>query len=105
MGIPSYWPPTVRRGEDLADLIDVFGTLSYTVCENGELEENTEKVALFEQDNVWAHVAKQCSDGSWSSKIDYFEDVNHTIDDVVAVYGSQPVFMKRSTSTVSVVPA
>ncbi|WP_025225677.1 DUF7689 domain-containing protein [Fimbriimonas ginsengisoli] len=94
-GTYTYWPPGIPRGNSLAHLVAVFEWLGFVACGDETVEPEVDKIALFEQDGEWAHACKQCDDGRWWSKMDFFEDVKHTIDDVVAVYGSNPVFMKR----------
>lgn len=98
-GTYAFWPVGVPRGETLGHLVTLYESLGFTLCADGTVETQIDKIALFEQDGVWAHACKLCEDGRWWSKIDYFEDVKHTIEDAVAVYGTQPVFMKRAASS------
>jgi hypothetical protein len=103
-GTYAFWPKDVARGETINHLAAVYERLGFSHCEHGAFESDFDKIALFEQDGVWAHVCKLCEDGRWWSKIDFFEDVKHTVEDAIAVYGSKPLFMRREVVDVECPP-
>jgi hypothetical protein len=72
-----YWP--VRAGDDLAALVDLFASLGYVRCDDGELESGNEKVALYAGDlGDWTHAARQLPDGWWTSKLGQGVDILHS---------------------------
>lgn len=79
MPLPGYyWPFGAQRGRDLNALISCFEAIGYILCDNDELEDGFEKVALFaDQWGVWTHAAKQLDNGHWSSKLGDCEDIMH----------------------------
>jgi len=79
----------------------ISGLYSYEVCDNSEVEENFDKIVLFEGldedgDISFLHIAKQLDNGIWTSKMGAFEDIEHLTPDAVnGLYGQPKVFMKR----------
>ncbi len=60
-----YWPPDVAREDSLESWTKVFQIHGYQICENAELESDTEKIAIYATPNgVPQHVARQKSSGS-----------------------------------------
>jgi hypothetical protein len=96
---PYYWPES-DKDELLEDFISGFGTLGYTSCDNGNLEEGYEKVAIYidENDEV-SHMARQLNMGLWTSKCGNLEDIQHKLEDLEGEYGygygKVAHFMKR----------
>ncbi len=96
----SYWPPGVPRELTLAAFIAAFRVLGYEECNDGSLEDNYQKIALYADDSGRpTHAARQLADGAWTSKLGTLEDIVHaTVDDVNGpVYGAPVQFMRRST--------
>lgn len=76
--------------------INLFETIGYTVCENGDLEEGIQKIALFEKDNEPTHAARQLPNGEWTSKLGSHIDVSHSLAAMEGgMYGKAVVFMAR----------
>jgi len=92
-----YWPPDASREESLDAFERAYSVLGYEVCEDGALEDDLEKVAIF-ADRLGnpTHVARQLPNGRWTSKCGKLEDIEH---DLVALtgesYGSVVRYMKR----------
>jgi len=69
----------------LENFIRAFGKFGYEPCENSELEENFEKVAIYvsTKDEIHTpkgtptHMARQLSDGKWTSKLGQDVDISH----------------------------
>jgi hypothetical protein len=96
---PYYWPEN-DKDESLEDFISAFETLGYISCENGDLEEGCEKVAIYINDQGEpSHMARQLHTGSWTSKCGDLEDVQHNLEDLEGGdrygYGKVSHFMKR----------
>lgn len=82
--------------------IEYFETLGFQLCDHPDLEDGFEKIALYEKDEWFKHVARQLPNGNWTSKIGEFEDIEHY--SLAAVeghphkdmsYGKPRYFMKR----------
>jgi hypothetical protein len=101
-GFPSpsyYWPPNAKRGDEVNSLESCFEEIGFKKCYNGDLEHGYEKIAIYAKDDGnWTHVAKQLSDGAWSSKLGDFEDIRHQKCQWLHshVYGQVVSFMRRS---------
>ena len=97
----SFWPRGVRREESIASFVEAFTTLGYEITRSGELEQDHERVALFaSNDGVPTHMARQLTDGRWTSKLGKLEDIVHV--DVAGVagsdYGQIVLFLRRPKS-------
>jgi hypothetical protein len=91
-----FWPVGVTRAETLSTFQEVFASLGYLECAEAELEPDFEKIALFADNNVPRHAARQLSSGRWTSKLGEREDIEHALDDLEGnVYGFVAVLMKR----------
>lgn len=96
-----YWPPGVPRDDNMASWIKVFEIHAFRVCEHGELEPGLEKIAIYADENqVPTHVARQLNDGTWTSKLGPYEDIEHRSLRALEsyAYGNVAVFMKRAVS-------
>jgi hypothetical protein len=87
----EYWPDNVPREETLAAFVEAFSTLGYQVCDNSTREAGFQKIAIYaNEQNVPRHVARQLSNGEWTSKIGQYEDIQHrTLD---ALTGEPPAY-------------
>lgn len=96
---PYYWPIEPRI-ESLDSFTRVFQSLGYEVCDNGELEDNYEKVAIYiYDDGEPSHMTRQLATGQWTSKCGDFEDITHILEGLEGdYYGTVAVFMKRPVS-------
>ena len=94
----AYWPLPIPQQVTVRAFVEAFGTLGYQVCGDGALEDGFEKVALYvDQRTRPTHMARQCSDGTWTSKLGQSFDISHnTPRDVNGPkYGFISTFMKR----------
>ena len=101
---PGYfWPASIPEDHLLTSLIAALETVGFTRCDNGELEPDIEKIAVFEGDDAeYAHVAKQLPNGRWSSKLGAWEDIEHRFDALVGpapAYGIFHCYMRRQRAT------
>src|SRR5690242_18840955 len=94
---PYYWANEADRGGDIESLIRLFECLGFRRCAVGGLGGGVEKVALCAAGGIWAHAARQRSDGIWHSKLGDFEDIDHETPEAVTGgdYGEIAAFLKR----------
>jgi hypothetical protein len=98
-----HWPTSAERNETLSAFRAVFASLGYRVCDSADAEPNMEKIAIFAADTP-THVARQHSNGRWTSKLGELEDIEHDLDDLEGdVYGRVVLFMQRPASQTSAV--
>jgi len=77
-----YWPgDRLPRNTKLETFIALYGYEGQFVpCDDGELEQGYEKIALFVHTNGnVTHAARQKSSGVWTSKLGQKEDIEHLI--------------------------
>lgn len=92
-----YWPEDLPRNDSLEVFIIMFNKFKYVVCDNAELEENFEKIAIYVKDGVVTHAARQLSNGKWTSKLGQEHDIEHTLSGLDGpCYGKVAQIMKRS---------
>jgi hypothetical protein len=89
----AYWPTPVPREETIEAFVDVYRTLGYVPCEDGQHEPGFEKVALYASEGTPTHAARQLADGRWSSKLGRSVDIAHTLDG--PVYGVIVLYLRR----------
>lgn len=100
----EYWPEGVPREETLSAFITAFETIGYEVCEDASLVSGFQKIAIYaDVQNVPRHVARQLEDGSWTSKIGQYEDIQHkTLDALTGeapAYGIVAKVLQKPTAT------
>lgn len=93
-----FWPRGMPREWTIDAIVAVFETLGYESCENGDVEQRQEKIAIYAHSSGEpTHLAWQMDDGRWSSKLGEGEDIIHTT--VEGLYGKQYgttiAYMKR----------
>jgi hypothetical protein len=93
----DFWPKGVPRETTLAAFVAAYSTLGFQACDNGDLEQGFEKLAIFlKPAGTPAHAARQLSNGSWTSKLGDHEDIQHELSAVECpTYGQVGQFMKR----------
>lgn len=74
---PYYWPSNAPKSSSIGALVEVFLGEGYENCKDSELEPRFEKVALFAESGQWRHAARQLEDGTWTSKLGVFQDIEH----------------------------
>lgn len=92
-----FWPPHLPRIKHLSSFIDLYSSIGYQVCPNGDLELPIEKIAIFGNSvNDPTHAAKQLTTGAWSSKLGGNHDVSHSIQNISGgIYGHVLTYMCR----------
>lgn len=71
----EWWPQSVERRTALDCFVQVFRELGYEVCDDGELEDGFEKVAIFTHNGRPTHMARQLPSGKWTSKSGTLYDI------------------------------
>ncbi len=80
------WPPEamIPNGSQadhmkIEVLIKAFECHGFSICENADLEEGYEKVALYFNPSIneWTHAARQRPTGIWTSKLGTGHDIAH----------------------------
>jgi hypothetical protein len=93
----TYWPPNIPLQVSLDAFIKAFGTLGFIPCDDPDMEQGYEKVALYvDHDGKPTHAARQLPNGRWTSKLGKIEDIEHELEGVTgSVYGSVAQILKR----------
>ena len=103
--LQDHWPAGVPRNDDLASVMAALATVGYEPCDDGLLQEGTEKIAFYAIGGRFTHVAVQLADGRWSSKLGPDELIEHDELDTLAShaniggawqYGEVAAFMCRA---------
>lgn len=92
-----YWPEDIPREINIKTFIQLFKSIGYAICKDGDLEEEFDKIAIFvDASNTPTHAARQLNNGFWTSKLGQHIDVQHTINSIEeGAYGMVSTFMKR----------
>ena len=77
-----------------------FELHGYQECGTGDLEPGFEKIALYENDKgETTHAAKQLANGTWTSKIGNWEDIEHHrvegLEGTGMAFGSVRMFLRK----------
>lgn len=97
-----YWPQGVPVQETLEAFELAFKRQGYRACNNEDLEDGYEKIAVYvDEHGKPTHAARQLGDGRWASKMGKLEDIEHDSTQGVAgsSYGEVGLVMKRKLRT------
>lgn len=90
------WPQNVPKISTINSFKELFSRIGYKECEDGDLEQDFLKVAIYEKEGNPTHAARQLESGLWTSKLGREWDVSHTIFSMAdGEYGNVSVYMKR----------
>lgn len=92
----QYWP---NDNPDLSvsNFVEIFRTLGFEDCDSSALEEQFEKIAIYEKSGRVMHVARQEPDGTWKSKLGTSEDIQHNLAGLEGHYYGRVVLVLRRT--------
>lgn len=92
-----YFPENVPREETLSAYIQAYQTIGYQPCDSEQLETNYEKIAIYvDKNNIPTHAARQVSNGKWTSKLGWLEDIEHELEGLEGdFYGNVTQILKR----------
>lgn len=94
-----HWPIT-SKATTRKSFVNAFSTLGYVECENPDLEDDFEKIVLYELDGSPTHAARQTEDGRWTSKLGGLQDISHSLEALNGdKYGAPVAFLKRAKNT------
>jgi len=86
----------------LEPYIKYFEEHGFEICEDGNLEQGFEKIAIYKRGNDFKHASRQLLNGKWTSKMGDFEDIVHDRPEDVEGYlyrqmtsGKVAFYMKR----------
>ncbi|NER00191.1 MAG: hypothetical protein F6K30_26415 [Cyanothece sp. SIO2G6] len=103
-----YWPEGAPQEWTVAAVIQTLILLGFSPCNDVSIEPGFQKIALFAtQDGEPSHVARQLPDGSWTSKLGDWEDIQHELTGIegeevtikgenMKMYGTVQQVLKRS---------
>jgi len=99
-GQKGGWDEGVVREETVGAFVQLFGKRGYVDCDNAELEAGYTKIAIYVKERRPTHVARQLTDGFWTSKLGEGPCVTHrTLQSLEGIYntgyGLVAVVMKR----------
>jgi hypothetical protein len=94
----THWPTAAPRVLTLDAFREAFASLGYSVCGEPDPQSGCEKIAVFaDARGTPTHAARQLTNGRWTSKLGYAEDIEHDLGDVEGdIYGSVVLLMKRA---------
>jgi len=92
-----FWPSGLNRGYSVQHFVEAYRTIGYDSCADGMLDPYFEKIVLYTNNYGGVeHVARQLSDGSWTSKMGDEEDIIHENPQALSGgYGHPTVYMQR----------
>ncbi len=98
-----FWPKSFPKkdipdGDDLQNHLDVFHSLGYAECNDGECEVGFEKIVIYVKNRSVEHMARQKSNGRWTSKLgELYHDIEHLTLEAVdsPFYGDKKIFMRK----------
>ncbi len=95
-----YWPEGIPREEKIEFFIQLFESIGYEQCDDGNLDAGYNKIAIYtDAFGKPTHAARQLESGLWTSKLGQNWDVGHTIFSMSdGYYGNVAVYMKRGNN-------
>ncbi len=94
----TFWPND-NASDDVSEFIKAFEGKGYRKCDNSEYEEGFQKIALYVESGTTCctHAARQKRDGTWTSKLGEWYDIQHGTPYTIEgeEYGEVYCIMKR----------
>lgn len=92
-----YWPIGMPTDDGIENFVQTFcKCLQYEACSSEDLEAGYLKVAIYSIGDRTKHLARQLSDGRWTSKLGAELDLSHQLSGLEgAEYGHVARFLKR----------
>ena len=87
--------------DSIESLVEVFAGLDFERCRDSRTESGFGKVALYEQQGAWIHVAVQALRGAWLSRTGQGLVIEYRNSEslVGGPYGNPTTHMQRSLGT------
>ncbi len=101
----DYWPSEIPKRTTIYAFLELFRSLGYEKCADGEHEAGIEKVVIYASENVVTHASRQIPNGNWTSKLGTHIDIeHHTISGLEGpAYGQAVRFLRREFADTEVV--
>lgn len=74
-----YWPSGIRCDETIAAFDELFASGGAFEVTTESLEVGIVKIALFAQNGIPTHAARQLANGTWTSKLGKAIDIAHSL--------------------------
>lgn len=96
----NWWPPTAHFDLNPRSLVEAFEYFGFIECDNGVVEDDYDKVALYEKNGQWTHAAIIETDDLYHSKMGIMWDIVHRGGDLFHndAYGDIFTYVKRHKS-------
>ena len=93
----DYWPPWATRDNRMESLKEAFAGLRYEQCDDSNVEEGYQKVALYGFQGRFEHAAVQMPNGRWRSKMGRGPIIEHLNPKSISggPYGDATTYMRR----------
>lgn len=87
----------------MAAVMAALATTGYEPCDDGNVEEGIEKIAIYGNGEQFEHVARQLDTGRWTSKLGESYDIEHELEALTSAanlggqvqYGEVVAYMRR----------
>ena len=98
--VGGFWPNENDRELSVACFLRAFSAFGYEECPDESFEEGCMKLALYtDPTGEPTHMARQLSDGGWTSKLGRHVDIFHAevrgLEGPDPAYGRATVYLKR----------
>jgi hypothetical protein len=97
--LSGRWGTGVVRTPTIEALMEVYEEHGFEECTDDSIEKGYVKIAIYAEPMTGriTHAAKQCPDGSWTSKLGDLQDINHDTPEVLqgGGYGTVQRYMRK----------
>lgn len=85
------------RNDTVSNIKDFLCLLGFSECSDASKLAGVEKIAIYTDNSLPLHLARQLKDGRWASKLGPLIDVIHTTPEALGggEYGNPTLFMAR----------
>lgn len=96
----EYWPDGLPRNEYPFTFLEMYRISGYELCDDLTLDPQYTKVALYVNDNVVTHAARQTPEGLWTSKLGQMNDIQHSTPYSLEgnIYGKVKYILKKKST-------
>ncbi len=94
----DYWPAGLPREETVEDIVQLYTSLGFELCNNAEHEPGFQKVAIYAKGDEPTHAAAQTENGHWESKLGPEDDIRHATLEALSgpCYGVPVRFLRKA---------
>lgn len=92
-----WWPEGVALNCEESTFVKAYEQFGFQRCATADLEAGYEKIALYSLNGEATHAARLMNNGLWTSKLGWWEDVQHSSPATFEgdFYGTVYCYMKR----------